>query len=53
MISFTPNSQTLYSAKQSPVHVDGIVLATGVSSMLSQVDVSYSRMVGKEMISHT
>ena len=47
MISFIPDFQTLYSAKQTTEHVDGISLATGVSSMLSQADSSYSQMVGK------
>ena len=43
---FLPTSQTLITEARVSMHVDGIVMATAISSLLSQVDKSYGQMVG-------
>lgn len=43
--SFIEGSQTLYSMNPDRGHIDGIALAAGVASLLTQYDISYSQTV--------
>lgn len=42
---FIEGSQTLYSMNPDRGHIDGIALAAGVASLLTQYDISYSQTV--------
>ena len=44
---YLPASQTLFTESRTNYHVDGLALVAGVVSLLSQVDASYSKMVGE------